>query len=84
MQLRIPASIIPHTDMETPHYGFDIRWSEEDEAFLATCPSFTNLSAFGATPEHALREASVALKLFIAEYEADGQPLPPPHTAQPA
>ncbi len=64
------------------NYERVIRWSEEDEAFLATCPSFANLSAFGPSPEDALREASVALELFIAEYEADGVALPPPHTAE--
>ena len=65
-------------------YGFDIRWSDEDRAFLATCPSFPDLSAFGSTPEEALREGQVALAPFVEEYEADGVPLPEPVTAQAA
>ena len=62
-----------------PRYGFEIRWSAHDEAFLATCPAFPGLSAFGDTEEEALREAKVALELFIEEYEADDVPLPQPH-----
>lgn len=46
-------------------YGFNIRWSDEDEGFIATCPDFPGLSAFGETPEEALDEADIALDLFI-------------------
>ena len=68
----------------TPKYGFDIRWSEEDGVYVAISPSFPELSAFGDTPDEALREGQAALALFIEEYEAEGVPLPEPITAQAA
>ena len=59
-------------------YGFNLLWSEEDQGFIATCPDFPGLSAFGETPQEALSEASVALELFIESTEASGDQLPKP------
>jgi predicted RNase H-like HicB family nuclease len=61
-----------------PKYGFEIFWSDEDEGYIATCPDFPGLSAFGETQEEAAREANVALGLFIQSYEEDGESLPCP------
>lgn len=60
------------------NYSFNIAWSPEDEAFIATCPEFPGLSAFGDTQEEALDEAEIALSLFIAEYDDRGRELPAP------
>jgi predicted RNase H-like HicB family nuclease len=59
-------------------YKFSLSWSDEDEGYIATCPEFTGLSAFGETAEEALAEAQVALKLFIESYETKGLTLPAP------
>jgi len=59
-------------------YGFDMLWSEEDEGFIATCPDFPGLSAFGESPEEALVEAKVALNLFIESLKESGDVLPKP------
>src|SRR6185369_11440534 len=59
-------------------YGFNLRWSAEDEGFIATCPDFPGLSAFGETPEQALEEAKVALELFIESMEKSGDAIPEP------
>ncbi len=60
------------------HYSFNATWSERDGAYVATCPEFPGLSAFGSTPAKAIEEAGIALGLFIEEYEADGVLLPEP------
>lgn len=60
------------------NYTFNIFWSEEDEAFIATCPDFPGVSAFGDTEEQALAEAKIALKLAIETYEEEGWVLPKP------
>ena len=44
-----------------PKYGFDIFWSDEDKGYIATCPDFPSLSAFGETEEEALQEAKTAM-----------------------
>ena len=61
-------------------YSFNVTWSERDNAYVATCPEFPGLSAFGDTAAEALEEAGIAVSLFIEEYEADGVPLPQPRT----
>lgn len=59
-------------------YPFNIAWSEEDRAYLATCPAFPGLSAFGDTEEEALTEAKVALRLMIEACRKKQIPLPEP------
>lgn len=63
-------------------YGFNVAWSEEDQGYIATCPEFSGLSAFGVSREEALTEAQSALELFIKTYQEDGRPLPQPQTVQ--
>src|SRR5436190_17939347 len=57
-------------------YSFNISWSEKDGEFLATCPAFPGLSAFGETEEEALAERKVALELFVETFKEKGIPLP--------
>jgi predicted RNase H-like HicB family nuclease len=57
-------------------YSFSIGWSEEDQEYVATCPSFPGLSALGETEEEALAEAKIALALFIETCKEKNIPLP--------
>jgi predicted RNase H-like HicB family nuclease len=59
-------------------YPFNIEWSEEDQEYIATCPAFPSLSAFGETEEEALKEGKIALAGFIETCEANNLPLPEP------
>ena len=59
-------------------YPFSIEWSDEDQEYIATCPAFPGLTAFGATEEKALKEAKVALAGFIETYKANNMALPEP------
>ena len=68
--------------MKDNHYGFQVIWSEEDDAFVATCPDFSDLSAFGATPAEALADAQNVLAMFIEEYDTENVELPPPTVAR--
>lgn len=63
-------------------YKFDISWSPNDDGFIATCPEFPGLSAFGESRAKALAEAEIALKLFIESYLEDGEALPEPETVR--
>lgn len=62
-------------------YSFHLHWSAEDEAYIATCPEFPGLSAFGETPEQAISEGRRALKLMIETYKESGLALPEPKLA---
>ena len=68
--------------MKDYHYGFQVIWSDEDDAFVATCPDFPDLSAFGATPAKALEDAQNVLAMFIEEYESENVELPPQTVAR--
>ncbi len=59
-------------------YGFNLLWSDEDDGFIATCPDFPGLSAFGEAPDKALAEANIALELFIEALQSAGKELPAP------
>jgi predicted RNase H-like HicB family nuclease len=62
----------------TNRYPFSIEWSEDDKEYIATCPAFPGLSAFGQTEEKALKEAKIALAGFIETYKANNMALPEP------
>ncbi len=62
--------------MDQPKYGFRVAWSEEDESWVATCPDFPMLSAFGESVQEAVDEAGEVLARYIEEYERDGVVLP--------
>ncbi|HEU4559274.1 MAG TPA: type II toxin-antitoxin system HicB family antitoxin [Longimicrobium sp.] len=60
------------------HYGYSVRWSDEDEAFIALCPEFPGLSAFGESAAEALEQIQVAVELAVETHQAEGWPLPQP------
>ena len=66
-----------------PKYSFKVFWSDEDQAYIATCPDFPGVSGFGDTTEQALAEAAVSLRLAVETYQEEGWPLPEPQ-AQPS
>ncbi|MCE7736040.1 MAG: type II toxin-antitoxin system HicB family antitoxin [Candidatus Heimdallarchaeota archaeon] len=46
-------------------YRVEIYYSEEDEAYIANVPDLKYCSAFGETPEDALKEIKIAIKGWI-------------------
>jgi predicted RNase H-like HicB family nuclease len=62
--------------MMANRYPFNIEWSDVDQEYMATCPAFPGLSAFGKTEEKALKEAKIALAGFIETYKANNMALP--------
>ena len=63
-------------------YGLNIIWSEEDQGYIATCPEFPGLSAFGESFEKAVAEAKLAQELFVETYQSEGVPLPIPQSLE--
>lgn len=60
-------------------YSLKVFYSEDDEGYIATCPEFEGLSAFGETRTEALEEATIALKGFIETYAEEQRELPAPY-----
>lgn len=61
-------------------YSINIIWSDEDDSYIATIPEFNGLSAYGDTPEEAIKEAKVALEGFLEVFKEDGCTIPEPQT----
>ena len=48
-----------------------VQWSEADKAYIATVSELPGLSAFGSSPEEAIKELSIAKKLYLEVLEED-------------
>ncbi|MGK7344897.1 MAG: type II toxin-antitoxin system HicB family antitoxin [Candidatus Nitrospinota bacterium M3_3B_026] len=59
-------------------YHINIFYSEEDEGYIADIPDLASCSAFGASPEEALKEALEAKKAWLETAAAEGRKIPEP------
>ena len=59
-------------------YHINIFYSEEDEGYIADIPDLKFCSAFGETPEEALRQVQVAKTAWLEAAHAEGKPIPSP------
>jgi predicted RNase H-like HicB family nuclease len=59
-------------------YHINIFYSEDDGGYIADIPDLDACSAFGDTPDEALREVQKAKALWIEAANAEGKLIPPP------
>ena len=59
-------------------YQIIIFYSEEDECYVADIPDLRYCSAFGDTPQEALKEILIAKELWLETSRELGKPIPPP------
>ena len=59
-------------------YHINIFSSDEDGGYIADIPDLKACSAFGATPEEALKEVEVAKAAWLEAARQSGKPIPPP------
>ncbi len=59
-------------------YHINSFYSEDDDGYIADIPDLKSCSAFGETPEEALREVLKAKKAWLEAAEANGKPIPEP------
>ena len=60
-------------------YHINVFYSDEDEGYIADIPDLRHCSAFGATPEEALREVLIAKQAWLKTARAKHKPIPTPH-----
>jgi len=72
--MRTGRVAVNHIDRYSIHLFAD----EQDGTYLAVCPEFPGVSAFGDTREEAIAEARIALELAVETYADEGWPLPTP------
>jgi predicted RNase H-like HicB family nuclease len=59
-------------------YHINIFYSEEDEGYIADIPDLKFCSAFGETPEEALRQVQIAKSAWLEAARAEDKPIPLP------
>jgi predicted RNase H-like HicB family nuclease len=59
-------------------YHINIFYSEEDQGYIADIPDLSHCSAFGESPEEALKEALKAKEAWIKAASKHGKPIPEP------
>lgn len=59
-------------------YHINIFYSDEDGGYIADIPDLTHCSAFGATPDEALREVVQAKAAWLEAARANAKPIPRP------
>jgi predicted RNase H-like HicB family nuclease len=59
-------------------YHINVFYSEEDKCYVADIPDLKSCSAFGDTPEEALREVLIAKQLWLESVRESGKPVPEP------
>jgi predicted RNase H-like HicB family nuclease len=60
-------------------YHINLFYREEDEGYIADIPDLKHCSAFGTTPEEALREVLTAKEAWLEAAQVNGRPIPEPH-----
>jgi predicted RNase H-like HicB family nuclease len=59
-------------------YHINIFYSEEDGGYIADIPDLDSCSAFGETPEQALKELEIAKKAWLEAAREAGKSIPAP------
>lgn len=59
-------------------YSMIMSWSEEDQAYIVSVPELPGCMADGETPEEAVKQAQVAIDLWIETAKEDGEEIPKP------
>ena len=59
-------------------YHINVFYSEDDEGYIADIPDLEHCSAFGSTPEEALKEVLKAKKAWLEAASAAKKPIPVP------
>ena len=62
----------------TRDYHINIFFSPLDRGYIADIPDLEACSAFGKTPQEALRQVEIAKKAWLAAAKASRKRIPPP------
>ena len=60
------------------NYHINVFYSEEDDGYIADIPDLKQCSAFGETPDDAVREVLIAKDAWLQAARAAGKPIPLP------
>lgn len=64
-------------------YSVSLKWSDEDEGYIAFVPELPGLSAFGTTPQEAMTELDSAREAYLESLTEAGENIPAPEKYMP-
>ncbi len=64
--------------MKDDRYHINIFYSKEDGGYIADIPDLEACSAFGDTPEDALKQVEIARQAWLTVARKAGKPIPKP------
>ena len=59
-------------------YHINIFYSDEDCGYIADIPDLKGCSAFGGSPEEALKQVQIAKTTWLEAARTENKPVPPP------
>ena len=59
-------------------YHINIFYSKEDGGYIADIPDLEACSAFGSTPDEALKQVELAKNIWLEAAHAENKPIPQP------
>lgn len=59
-------------------YNYRVKWSPEDDAFVARVLEFKSLSAHGDSREEALAELKEVVQVVVEDLKSRNEPVPKP------
>lgn len=59
-------------------YRYEARWSDEDDAYVATCPSFPSVSWLSPNREAALTGLRDLVEMVLLDMARSGEKIPEP------
>lgn len=65
-------------EMKIKDYHINIFYNPEDECYVADIPDLKYCSAFGDTPQDALKEVIIVKKIWLQTAKEEGMKIPPP------
>ena len=68
----------PEELAEASRYSLLIRWSDQDDAYIATVPELPGCITHGATQVEAIRQAHDAIATWLEGARSAGETTPPP------
>ena len=60
------------------NYPLNVRWSDEDQAFIGSIPGLVGECCHGDTPENVVTQLRDIAEDIVAHLYAKGEPLPSP------
>ena len=62
--------------MNDYHYPLEVFWDEGSHAFICSAPDLPGCSAVGDSPQEAVQEMEIAMRLWLDAAQSMGRPLP--------